>query len=373
MNIHIADKPVLLRVLNRKKRPSAADHEVDLGSVLKEILTWANKLVLSEAGSILLDDPILKYDPNSNGQLYFAACFGKNSSSLVGTSISDRTGIAGEAYHKQKSLISKDVSKDRSFYPKIDKQTGYKTISIICAPIRIYNSTIGVIELINRKKSINYDKTDLALLEIFAGYTATLIHNALMARNFEEISKIDNLTGLHNDRYFFFSLEAGIAKAIATKGDISLIFFDLDHFKEVNDTHGHLAGSAVLKEVADILRDIFFNTNSVLSRYGGDEYVIIMPETGSKEAASYAEKIRTKIEDYTFLKTQVTKGSHSIRLKGLITCSIGVASLSENVSLKGISSKTSGALIKAADSAMYVAKESGKNRVVIAQGKTKVK
>ena len=373
MKIYIADKPVLLRVLNRKKRPNAADYGVDLSIVLKEILTWANKLVLSESGSILLDDPILKYDHNCDGQLYFAACFGKYSSSLVGTSISDKIGIAGQAYHKQKSLISRDVRKDLSFYPKIDKKTGYKTRSIICTPIRIYNSTIGVIELINRKEKIHYDKTDLALLEIFAGYTATLIHNALMARNFEEISKIDNLTGLHNDRYFYFALEAEIAKAIATKGDISLIFFDLDHFKEVNDTQGHLAGSAVLKEVADILRDIFFNINSVLSRYGGDEYVIIMAETCIEEAAIYAEKIRTKIEGYTFLKPQATTCTHSRRIKGLITCSLGVASLSKNVSLKGSSNKIAGDLIKSADSAMYLAKESGKNKVVIAQGKIKVK
>ena len=188
MKINIADTSILVKLLNRHKKHTDIGYEVNLGTTLKEILTWANKFVPSESGSIMLDDPVIKLDPKKEGRLYFAASFGKGSASLVGTSLPDKRGIFGETYRKSKPCISKDVKKDDKFYAKVDEQIGFRTFSIICAPIEIDGSTIGVIELINRKDRINYDGKDLALLEIFAGYTATLIQNALIARNLEEIS-----------------------------------------------------------------------------------------------------------------------------------------------------------------------------------------
>jgi diguanylate cyclase (GGDEF)-like protein len=369
MKINIADASILMKLLNRHKKHTDIGYEVDLGTTLKEILTWANKLVPSESGSIMLDDPIIKLDSKREGRLYFAACFGKGSDSLVGTSLPDKSGIFAETYRKRKPHISKDVNKDAKFYAKVDKKIGFRTYSIICAPIEIEGSTIGVIELINRKDRINYDRKDLVLLEIFAGYTATLIQNALIARNFEEMSIRDNLTGLYNDRYFFHFLEYAVGRALKNSGDVTIIFFDLDRFKEINDTHGHLAGSATLKEVSDIIKEIFSPTNAAASRYGGDEYVIVMPDTGIDEAAKYAERIRDNISRNVFLRKKGPGGLPSLKIKGVITCSIGVASLSESIMPEGTVREIAEALIKASDSAMYSAKEHGKNRVVIARGK----
>ncbi len=367
MRINIADLPTLTRLLNRKKKSRGTAYELNLGVILGEILTWANKLVPSEAGSILLDDPLLKWEPGCREQLYFAACYGKGSRALTGNSLPEASGIAGVTYRKGKPYISKDVMKDPKFYPEIDRRLGGKTRTIICAPIVIEGAKIGVIELINRKGRQNYDDYDLALLEIFAGYTASLIHNALIGRGFEELSKRDTLTDLHNDRYFFNNLVQEVRRAGKGGGDLSIIFFDLDRFKEVNDTHGHLAGSLVLKEVADILRRIFAGTGAVLSRYGGDEYVVVMPDSDLREAAAYAEKIRAGIAGNVFLRNG--DGVHEPRLciEGVITCSVGVASLSRSVKAAGSARDIAESLIKASDGAMYAAKESGKNRVSISQ------
>jgi diguanylate cyclase (GGDEF)-like protein len=368
MKVNIADVPTLARLLNRKKRYGGAGYAVDLGVILSEILTWANRLVPSESGSVLLDDPLLKWNPEGGGELFFAACFGRGSHTLVGTSLGADRGIAGVTYRKGKPYISQDVQKDASFYRAIDKRTGFRTRSVICAPIVIGGAKIGVIELINRKGKANYDEHDLALLEIFAGYTATLIHNALIGRMFEELSKKDTLTDLHNDRFFFHTLEQEAMKVIKQGGDLSLIFFDLDRFKEVNDTHGHLAGSRVLKEVADILKRIFIGVRAVLARYGGDEYVVVLPEADIREAGRYAERIRHDIAANIFLRTGDGIRLPRLNIGGVITCSIGVASMSESVRAVGSGRAVAESLIKAADSAMYVAKEQGKNRVFLSEG-----
>lgn len=367
MKINVADLPTLSRLLNRLKKRQSAGSEVDLGFVLKEILSWANKLVPSESGSILLDDPVLKLNPKKEGRLYFSACFGKGSDSLVGSFLTGKQGIASETYRSGKPYISKDTKKDIKFYPKIDQQLSFKTISIICVPVTINGSIIGVIELINRKGKANYDRKELYLLEIFAGYTATLVHNALLAGDFEELSKRDDLSGLYNDRYFFRSLEYEIARAPEQAGDLNLIFFDLDHLKEVNDTYGHLAGSMVLKEIGDILRKIFRDTKAVMARYGGDEYVIILPDMPGERAKEYAEDIRRDIANNIFLRKKGLNGRPPLKLKGLITCSVGVASLPRNTEPHENVRKLVEDFVKAADSAMYKAKAHGRNKVVVAK------
>ena len=254
LEIYIADETILDRILQRKNKRKQSVREVDLKEVLREILLRANEFVPSDSGSILLDDPLLKWDDELEGKLYFMACFGVGSSELAGTHLPDDVGIVGATYQSGTPYLSKDISKDDKFYDVIDKKTQYESKSILAMPIKINDSVVGVIELINRKEKVNYDDRDLSILEIFASYTSTLIKNALDARRFEDLSKRDNLTGLYNDRYFYERLDMETQKAIDAGSDLSLIFFDLDHFKGVNDTYGHLVGSQVLKEVAIIVR-----------------------------------------------------------------------------------------------------------------------
>ncbi len=368
MKINITDSELLTKILQRKIRADSEEHEVDLGEVLREILSWANEFVPSEAGSILIDDPVLKMEKRSNGKLYFVACFGKGSERLVGTSVDDGVGIIGETYNSGKPYHCKDVTKDEKFF-SVHEITHYECRSIICVPIYIDSAIVGVLELINRNDKETYNAKDLSLLEIFAGYTGTFIQNALDARRFEEMSKRDNLTGLYNDRYFLQRIAYEVGRVKKWGGDVALVFFDLDSLKEVNDTHGHLVGSRVLKEIADITGQVFAGTDAVLTRYGGDEYIVILPDKNNAAAKDYAERLRKRVEENVFINTSISPGMPPLNIQGLVTCSLGVASLSENVIPKDNAGAMVESLIRASDSAMYEAKGHGKNRVVQYKGK----
>lgn len=365
--IYIADESVITRTIMRKRHPDNVPEGVDLAVTLREIVGWANTLIPSEACSILFDDPILKLEGAKRGRLYFAACYGKNSISLIGTYIADDEGIAGETYKKGRSYICKDTEKDKRFMKSIDMLIQQKTVSIICSPIVINETVIGVIELINRKDKTNYDTPDLTLLEIFAGYIATLMENSLAAREFQALSISDNLTGLSNDRHFFACLEQEVDALTGADRDMALIFFDLDHFKDVNDTYGHIAGSRVLKELGGILKSIFSSTDAVVARYGGDEYVIILPGKDSVEGKRYAEIIRNSVADHVFLKNPGRRGEPALNLEGQVTCSVGISSYLNNVKPVEDTRLNAEALLRAADNAMYVAKAMGKNRIYVAE------
>lgn len=367
--VKVAGKEVLERTIMRRRQPGYQEMSVDLGHVIRDIVQWASRFVPSEAGSVLLDDPILKMDPAVGGKLYFAACFGKGASSLTGTSISDAEGIAGQTYRSGMPYISEDVSRDKQFLARIDHQTSYTTRSVICAPIKINDSIIGVIELVNRKGSDNYDMNDMLLLEIFAGYTAQLMEKSLAAREFEALSQQDNLTGLHNDRHFLRRLKDEVSLTAERNGDLSLIFFDLDRFKEVNDTHGHLAGSRVLAEVGYVMREVFLYSGAVMARYGGDEYAVILPGATMEEALSQAERLRAAIEGFTFLRQAGANGEGALNISCMITASIGVASFVENVTGGRQAELMAEALLRAADVAMYQSKEGGRNRISRAEAR----
>jgi diguanylate cyclase (GGDEF)-like protein len=368
MRINIAQRQILAQILERKRRETRPEH-VDLRAVLKEILSWADRFVPSESGSILLDDPVLNQDRKKPGLLFFVACFGKGSKAIIETTLPSDVGIAGRTYTAGRPYISKQVTHDRLFYSAIDEMTKFKTKSIICAPIKIKGATIGVIELINRLNGIDYDANDLSLLKIFAEYTSTLIQNSLDARRFGELSIKDNLTGLYNDRHLYDRLTKDVSRAIKRGSDLSVIFLDLDRFKEINDAHGHLAGSRVLTEVGSLILGTLDSTEATAVRYGGDEFIVILPGAGMDEAAGHAERIRSGIAGFTFLKRRFQGHGKALNIKGHITSSIGVASLRKSLGrAAGTAREMRDGLIKLADAAMYVSKETGRNKITLSEG-----
>lgn len=373
MDIFIAKKQILDQVLNRKKKESYdGSGDVDLNGMFRSILKWANEFVPSESGSILLDDPFSDHHkkPCSHKDcLYFVACFGRSSENIAGTCMDTSEGIAGVTYKTGQAYISKNVNSDTQFFRRIDDESQFKSKSIICVPVKIENITIGVIELINKKDGVSYSSKDLALLEIFAGYTSTLIQNTLDAKILGELSVRDNLTGLHNDRYFFDAVTKEVQKAVKAGNDLSLMFLDLDHFKSINDSHGHLVGSKVLQEVGYIMKTTLADSNCIMCRYGGDEFIVIMPNTSIKDSAELAELLRENIEKKVFTVNLKETGKKALKIKNIITASIGVASLKKNTSTKGDVKNLYDLLIKHADKAMYLAKDDGKNKVVLAKGK----
>jgi len=361
---HTLDIPDLARFLERHKASSTLRSAYDLDVLLRQILEKAFEFVPSESGSMLLDDPLRKVPARVENELVFIASFGQMSRELIGQRMSARDGIAGRVYETGVPYLSTDVSEDAFFFPNIDVTLGHKTHSIVCVPIYIGNSVCGVIELINRLEGRSFTERDMALLEIFAGYTSFTLHNALDAKRAHELAKRDDLTGLFNDRWFNVRLTETLTETQIVGREAALLFLDLDHFKGVNDVYGHLAGSQVLREVGFLLARLVGQENATLARYGGDEFLVLFPQISLADAGDVAERIRAAVEEYTFLSRDFGFGTSAVNLSGAITASIGVAQYRQPPEEPLVEQEMS-ALMKRADAAMYEAKASGGNRVVV--------
>lgn len=365
--LHSLDPEELERFLERRRARPSFPLELSLAENLTEVLRKANEFVPSDAGSILLDDPADKSGEHRGNQLTFIAAFGDQSEGLVGQTIASDRGIAGYVYRTGKSYHTHDARGDQLFFPGVDEETQYTTRSLVAIPIRIEHEVCGVLELINRREAERFDQTDADLLEIFAGYISISIQNVLDGRQAQEIAKRDNLTGLYNDRYLHVVLPDSIQEARDTGHDLSILFLDLDFFKRVNDSHGHLAGSQVLREVGQLLRRRMAETlpEAITARYGGDEFVVAMPGSALDAAVEIAEDIRTEILDTTFCAREGEIQPEPLHLTGL-TCSIGIASLHRHLGDEQSLSTCRSTLLRLADAAMYVAKETGRNRTAVA-------
>ncbi|MDH3744002.1 MAG: sensor domain-containing diguanylate cyclase [Acidobacteriota bacterium] len=362
---HCLEPQDLEAFLERRRAIPSFALDMSLAENLTEVLRKANEFVPSESGSILLDNPKNKRPDRSRNSLTFIAAFGTKSEGLVGRTVPAETGIAGHVYVTGESHCSSNVEEDRLFFPDIDRDHDYQTTSLVAIPVRIEKEVCGVLELINRQATDHYSKEDLNLLEIFAGYISISIQNILDGRQAQEIAKRDNLTGLFNDRYLHIALSRAIAKCRRENADIALLFLDLDFFKRVNDTHGHLAGSQVLREVGQLLRAGTPFAGTIAARYGGDEFVIALPGFDIEEAVLLAEEIRNTIVENAFCNKPGEIQPDPIHLTGLTT-SIGVATLRRHLGDELSVERCKSTLLRLADSAMYIAKETGRNRTATA-------
>ncbi len=349
----------------RRAAPPHFEPEMSLADNLVEVLKKANEFVPSEAGSILLDNPRIKQADRSRNRLTFLAAFGDKADLLVGQTLPADQGIAGHVYLSGEAYFTPDAGDDRFFDARIDAETQYRTRSLVAIPIRIGAEVCGVLELINRHGASGYSENELHLLEIFADYMSIAIQNVLDGRLAQEAAKRDNLTGLFNDRYLHSILEQVLVRGRATHDDVALLFLDLDYFKRVNDHHGHLAGSQVLRESGQLLRRTVAHPGAIVARYGGDEFVIVIPGIAASEAMALAERLRGEIEQTTFCQTVGEIQPEPLYLGGL-TCSIGVASLALHVPPTCDLAAGKSRLLRLSDSAMYRAKEAGRNRVLLA-------
>jgi diguanylate cyclase (GGDEF)-like protein len=360
------DPQDLERFLERRRaNPPQMPLELDLAENLVAVLSKANEFVPSEAGSILLDDPLRKQSDRALNRLTFLAVFGDRSQALVGQSIQTDRGIAGRVYQTGKAYFSSDVASDPHFDRRVDQETAYSTRSLVAIPIRIGTEVCGVLELLNRKGAAGYLPEDRDLLEIFAGYISIAIQNVLDGRLAHEAAKRDNLTSLYNDRHLHLALDLAIEKSRSRGDDLAVLFLDLDFFKSVNDSHGHLTGSQVLREVGLLLRKRFDRGGSISARYGGDEFVIAVPGLDARGGHDLAEELRRTIGDTVFCAQPGEISTEVLNLTG-ITCSIGVSHLGDDERSHLSTAETKRKLLREADSAMYRAKATGRNRVEVA-------
>ncbi len=360
---HCLELPRLERFLERR-RASPIFLEMNLSEVLVAILRKANEFVPSEAGSILLDNPKKKLPDRHRNSLTFIATFGEKAERLVGQTVSADQGVGGHVYITGKSYRTVDLQEDEFFNRDFADAHDYRPDSLVAIPIRIEQEVCGVLELINRREAGDYRQQDINLLEIFAGYISVSIQNVLDGRLAQEIAKRDNLTGLYNDRYLHIALSRAIEDCREEQVDLSLLFLDLDYFKRVNDSHGHLAGSQVLREVGQLLQGMSQGAGALAARYGGDEFVIAAPGLDLEEAIDLAEEMRQAVVSTTFCEQPGEVQPDVLRLTGQ-TCSIGIASLNRHASSEQSTDRCKSTLLRLSDAAMYVAKETGRNRTAV--------
>jgi diguanylate cyclase (GGDEF)-like protein len=310
--------------------------------VIELVVEKIRQLIPSEAWSLLMVD-------EEKQELVFEAALGAKGREVAGVRPKVGEGVAGWVAESGKPAIVNDAPRDPRFSPAVDAKTSFETRSILCAPLVSRGRTIGVLEILN-KKGGSFTRRDLELVLTLVEPCAIAIENAILFQRTEQLTITDDLTRLFNSRYLNLYLGREIKRCKRHGIPLSVIFLDLDGFKSINDQYGHLAGSGTLTEVGGILA-LGVRESDILARYGGDEFVVVLPETPASGALVIAERLRRAIEEHRFLEPQ--------GIAARISASFGIATYPDHaLSPEG--------LIQKADQAMYRVKEREKNGIEVA-------
>ncbi len=300
-------------------------------STISELVT---ELSGADACSIMLADPERKL-------LLGKAAYGLQRADFSEISFRFGEGIAGwVAQHSQSALID-DVTQDERFKTLPDSES--KIRSLAAVPMVTRDKVVGVLT-ITCADCNGFKNESVDLLQLIANTMAMDIENIRLRR----LSITDKLTGAYNREFLATQLPASMQDAQDRSEPLSVAMFDVDHFKKVNDTHGHDIGDEVLAEIASRLRETSRN-HDMLVRYGGEEFLLLLPSASLSTAADIANRVRCRMQD-----TAIQVGA----LKLDIEISAGVAEYRHG--------ESSSDLFRRADTALYSAKEKGRNRVEIA-------
>jgi diguanylate cyclase (GGDEF)-like protein len=247
-------------------------------------------------------------------------------------------------------LVVPDVRADQRFAKRIDQVTQWETQSIICIPLRAKLRVLGVIQLVNVDME-HFGHEEQFFLQALCDYAAIAIENARAVEKIQELTITDDCTGLYNARHLYKTLETEVYRSARFGYEFSVIFIDLDHFKQVNDTHGHLIGSKLLAEIGYLIK-AQLRLIDFAFRYGGDEFVVLLPQTAKDSALVVARRLRDSLRSSMFCKEE------GLNLN--VRASIGLATYPHDA-------KTPHDIIRQADEMMYLVKNSTRDNIGIAQ------
>jgi len=321
----------------------ALTSSLQLDQVLRTIMEKIDEFLRPDNWSLLLLD-------EAKQELYFELAVGKASQALKDVRVKMGQGIAGWVAAHGETVVVPDTSKDTRFFAKVDEKTKTETRSIVAVPVRFRDTCLGVIELINCIGPDGFDPRDLKLLEALSDFAAIALENARHVKRIHELTITDDCTSLYNARHMSVILETEIYRSQRYNYEFSLIFIDLDHFKQVNDTQGHLVGSRLLADIGNALKQRCRLIDFAF-RYGGDEFVLLLPQTSKENALHVARRLHALIRETLWL------ASDGLNLH--LTASMGVASYP-------VDSRTKEGLLHLADEAMYLVKNTNRDSVAAA-------
>jgi diguanylate cyclase (GGDEF)-like protein len=263
-------------------------------------------------------------------------------------SLSERTWSAWVLRSAQEPYLLDDLAEAETRMPLLVlDEGGGRAESLLAVPLRSANTTLGALILTGRRG--RFDATANRVLKILASQTAAVLKTIWLVEQRTELAVRDGLTGLYNRRSFNDSLARSIAREARSAGRLALLLFDLDHFKKINDTHGHPAGDEALRRASRLLQSSL-RRGDLAARYGGEEFAAILPGADEAGGVRQAERVRQAIAKEPLL-------FEGARIE--IRASFGVAVWPE-------AGEDAQALVETADRALYAAKQSGRNRVVAA-------
>ncbi len=311
----------------------------DFKKILEHIVTKGSELIKADHWSLLLKD-------EDSEDLSFVIVTGTDMDLFKPVKLGPGEGIAPHVASTGIPMFIPDVSDEPLFNKAIDKQTGFTTRSVACIPLAHNGTVTGVIEIVNIEDMNFFGAQNYPILSILADYAAIAIENSRYASKIEKMNITDEYTGLYNTRYLHQILDNFFINN-NDSDNIAAIFIDIDNFKEVVDRFGHLDGSDVLRQIGKTISDVI-SGNDALIKYGGDEYVIILPGKNTAGAVNTAKQIANAVNesDYNVSGTE----------KVQVTASFGIASAPENAT-----NKTD--LLIAADSALFSIKKTTKNSI----------
>ena len=321
-------------------RATTADITKELGlkNLLQSILQRATDLLHATGGELGLVNPADK-------TIQILVSHNMGTIGTVGTTISMNEGLMGYVANTQQIEMIEDY---KNWEGQLESYQASPIHAAIAAPLMIGKRFLGVIGIMNSDRTRKFSETEKDLMSMFAQQAAIAVENAQLFEERKQEARLDMTTGISNRRGLSELGSREIDRSIRFKRSLGVVFLDIDHFKVVNDTYGHPVGDLVLQELALRLK-ANLRSIDILSRYGGEEFVILLPETDTEGALDVAERIRRTVEEKPF-------SPNSLSL--WITVSQGVTTLNgNNRSLKE--------LIRQADEATYQSKDAGRNLVTL--------
>jgi diguanylate cyclase (GGDEF)-like protein len=312
---------------------------LDLQEVLTLIMGKISELLKPSTWSLLLIE-------EKKQELHFQIAIGRDANKIRDFRIKIGEGLAGWVAQTGEVAIVNDVTRDPRFLPKIDGLIHPSIKTVVCVPLKSKERTLGVVELINCFEG-TFPNEDLSMLTSLADYAAIAIENAMYVKRIQELTITDDCTNLYNSRYFNYVIDAELSRSKRYNYHFALIFFDLDRFKFVNDTHGHLCGSRLLREIGDLIKQHLRDIDTAY-RYGGDEFIILLPQTSKQSALLVAQRLCDLLN-----RTSIRLEQNVIVN---ITASFGVACFPTDATSKV-------ELVRLADQAMYRVKNRTRNGV----------